>query len=96
MTFLDLAGNVPQLSTNITATRQRSRVSPVAGAIGVVQYGVEHSRQVSGSCCVGGNFSLTFDGSVAVDVNLEDDGSRNAEYLREKLEYVINQGRCLT
>lgn len=94
ITFLDLASNVPQVSANSTGSEtEESRLAPTAGAVGVVAAGVETVREASTTCCIGGNFSLSFNGLVTVDVDLADVERASSDYLVEILEDVIDEGK---
>lgn len=101
VTFLDLAANVPKLSTNATALGNNSYSSEeeeyslktVDGGVGVIFQGVETVQEASALCCVGGNFSLDFDGTFALDVDLDSDAdTASAAHLAEGLGDVINEG----
>lgn len=100
VTFLDLAANVPKLSINATTLgddyysgQVEFSLTTVDGGVGVVSLGVETVQEASAPCCVGGNFSLAFDGAFALDVDLESDAdTSSAAYLAEGLGDVINEG----
>lgn len=101
VTFLDLAANVPKLSINATALGNNSyssgeetySLTTVDGGVGVISQGVETVQEAPALCCVGGNFSLAFDGTFALDVDLESDDDRSSSaYLEEELGDVINEG----
>lgn len=95
ITFLDLAGNVPQVSINATGSAtEQYHLAPIAGAIGAVTTQVEAVREASAACCVGGNFSLSFDGLVTADVDLVDIEGASSDYLMEILGDVIDEGKC--
>lgn len=65
----------------------------VDGGVGVISQGVETVQEASALCCVGGNFSLSFDGTFALDVDLESDAdASSAAYLAEGLGDVISEG----
>lgn len=45
------------------------------GGVGVASVGVETLQEASAICCIGGNFSLSFDGFDVFDVDLENDAN---------------------
>lgn len=97
VTFLDLASNVPKISINTTNASEdsgQSYLTTVDGGVGTVTVGVDTIREASGQCCIGGNFSLSFDGEVvAVAVDLEDsNGTARSDNLREGIEDAIDPG----
>lgn len=96
VTFLDLAANVPKLSiktTTLEGSGQDNSLTTVHGRIGVVAVGVEIIRGASAACCIQGNFSLAFNGITAIDIDLDDNGTKSSDFLREGLQDVINQGK---
>lgn len=72
-------------------------MAAINGGGGVVSVGVETLQEASAICCIGGNFSLTFDGFDVFDVDLENDAnaSTTAASLVEALGDVI-QGKPIT
>lgn len=92
VTFLDLAGNLPKLSINATSMGEESSLVNVPGAVGVVSLGAQTIREASARCCIGGNFSLTFDSVFVSDINLDDNGTRHGDDLHEALEDVVTPG----
>lgn len=97
VTFLDLASNVPKISINTTNASEDSGqayLTTVDGGVGTVTVGVDTIREASGQCCIGGNFSLSFDGElVAVTVDIDDsNGTVRSDYLREGIEDAIDPG----
>lgn len=99
VTFLDLAANVPKIYANITALEdesddaQEDAFAVVDGGVGVVSTGAGTVREASAPCCIGGNFSLTFGGTFALDVDLESgDSASRGELFTERLEDAIREG----
>lgn len=93
VTFLDLANNVPRISLNATSsTTKKATLAPVAGAIVDVIPDVQTLREASAPCCVGGNFSLSFDGVFVLGVDLNNAEHATSEYVQEALEDAIDQG----
>lgn len=100
VTFLELAANVPKLSIAATAFdgnsaigQEENSLAMVNGGVGVVSVGAETEQEASADCCVGGDFSLTFDGTFALDIDLESDANTlSASYMAEGLRDVINAG----
>ena len=91
VTFLELAANVPKLS--IEASTTSTPLTMIDGAVGVVSFGVETVQEVSALCCIGGDFSLTFDGVDALDIDLESDTDMtSAAYVAEGLGSAIPEG----
>lgn len=75
------------------STTEQSNVAPVAGAIGALTYGVHLLRGASAPCCVGGNFSLNFDGAVALVLDLDNSNNTSAVHVQDALRAVIDQGK---
>lgn len=91
VTFLDLAANVPKLS--IEAATASTPLAMVDGGVGVVSFGVETVQEASALCCIGGDFSLAFDGIDALDIDLESiPDMTSAVYVAEGLGSAIDQG----
>lgn len=93
VTFLDLATNVPKLSVNATSLGEEIALVHVAGAVGVVSLGAQTIREASARCCIGGNFSLTFDGVFVSDIDLDDNVTTRGYNMSETLEDVISPGK---
>lgn len=97
VTFLDLASNVPEISLNTTNSSEDSGqayLTTVDGGFGIVSFGVDTIQEASAHCCIGGTFSLSFDGElvdVTVDLENTNDTARS-DYLREGLEDAIDPG----
>lgn len=96
---MELAANVPKLSIDATAFEGNSAVDEeysltlVDGGVGIVSVGAETLQEASATCCIGGNFSLAFDGTLALDVDLESDAETlSASYMVEGLRDVISEG----
>lgn len=97
---MELAANVPKLSIDATtvdgdsATGQAaSSLAMVDGGIGVVSAGAETVQEASADCCIGGDFSLTFDGTFALGFDLESDtDALSGPHIAEGLRDVINEG----
>lgn len=50
-------------------------------------------QEASSPCCIGGNFSLSFDGTFGLNIDLESDDDRSsAAYLEGGLGDIINEG----
>lgn len=99
VTFLDLAANTPKISANITTSEdesnseQENTLMVVDGGVGVVSSGTETVQEASTLCCIGGNFSLTFDGTFVLDVDLESGANASsAEYVTGGLGDAIGDG----
>lgn len=100
VTFLELAANVPELSIDATAfegntavDQEENSLTMVDGGVGVVSVGAETVQEASALCCVGGDFSVAFDGAFALDIDLESDADTlSASYMAEGLRDVINEG----
>lgn len=92
VTFLDLATNLPKLSANATSLGEESSLTHIAGAVGVVSLGAQTVREASAQCCIGGNFSLTFDSVLVSDIDLDDNGTTRGNDLSEALEDMIAPG----
>ncbi len=91
VTFLDLAANVPKLS--IEAATASTPLAIVDGGVGVVSFGVETVQKASALCCIGGEFSLAFNGNDALDIDLESiPDMTSAIYVAEGLGSAIDQG----
>lgn len=83
---------MPKLSINATSMGEESSLINVPGAVGVVSLGAQTFREASARCCIGGNFSLTFDSVFVSDIDLDDNGTRRGDDLSEALEDVIMPG----
>lgn len=97
VTFLDLAANLPKLSTNGTLLEDSGQdysLATVDGGIGVVAFGVYTVREASAPCCIEGNFSLHFNGVHALDVDLDGNVTARSDGLRAGIEDAIEESKC--
>lgn len=85
---------MPKLSVNATLWGEESSLENVVGAVGVVSLGVETVREASARCCIGGNFSLTFDGMFVSDIDLDDNATARGDQLSKMLEDAISPGKA--